>query len=203
MARVVKTRDETKEETRRALLEAGRQAFADEGLDLPSLDAICARAGYTRGAFYVHFKDRDDFLVEVMEQGLGEFLNAVLGTEEEGADLERTVDRFAEAIVQGAVPMLHSGALQFHQLLAATHRSPRLKERFGVLLGQAMGRMARAMKRAQGKGQARRGVAPEQVSAMLTATALGLVCMLETGIPFNPQALRKTVLAMLQADAEH
>jgi len=185
MARVVKTRDETKEETRRALLEAGRQAFADEGLDLPSLDAICARAGYTRGAFYVHFKDRDDFLVEVMEQGLGEFLNAVLGTEEEGADLERTVDRFAEAIVQGAV------------------RSPRLKERFGGLLGQAMGRMARAMKRAQGKGQARRGVAPEQVSAMLTATALGLVCMLETGIPFNPQALRKTVLAMLQADAEH
>ena len=56
--------------TRQALL-AGRAAeLIEHGLDAPSLDAICARAGFTRGAFYVHFKDRDDFLVAVTDWAL-------------------------------------------------------------------------------------------------------------------------------------
>ena len=56
----------TKRETRAALLDAGLAEFAAHGLDTPSLDAICARAGFTRGAFYVHFKDREDFVVAII-----------------------------------------------------------------------------------------------------------------------------------------
>lgn len=194
-----KTRDEVKEETRKALLRAGREAFAEEGLDLPSLDGICARAGYTRGAFYVHFKDREDFEVAVMEEALGEFLNGVLGAGDGGGNLVDTVHRFSEAIMAGSVPMLQVGALQFHMLLAATHRSPRLKERFVSMLTDATQRMTRAMKRAQARGEGRKGVPAEQVATMLTAVALGLVCMVETGIPFQAPQLRRTVLALLQA----
>ena len=50
-------RDAAKKETRSALIRAALKLFHEEGFDGPSLDAICARAGYTRGAFYVHFKD--------------------------------------------------------------------------------------------------------------------------------------------------
>src|SRR5262245_37416602 len=50
------TREFGKQETREALLRAGMEMFAEQGLDAPSLDALCARAGFTRGAFYVHFK---------------------------------------------------------------------------------------------------------------------------------------------------
>src|SRR5262252_1452795 len=49
--------------TREALIQAGIELFAEKGLDAPSLDEICDRAGYTRGAFYVHFADRDEFVV--------------------------------------------------------------------------------------------------------------------------------------------
>ncbi|MBM4360960.1 MAG: TetR family transcriptional regulator, partial [Deltaproteobacteria bacterium] len=59
MPRRGKSRAEASQETRDALIEAGMAAFASEGLDAPSLDSICERAGYTRGAFYVHFKDRN------------------------------------------------------------------------------------------------------------------------------------------------
>ena len=51
-----------KQETREALLQAAMAEFAEKGLDLPSLDAICARAGFTRGAFYVHFRDREELV---------------------------------------------------------------------------------------------------------------------------------------------
>ena len=45
------TREETKQATRDALISAGMALFAEQGLDGPSLDAICDRAGFTRGAF--------------------------------------------------------------------------------------------------------------------------------------------------------
>src|SRR5215813_11962618 len=93
-----------KQETRDALIAAGLAAFAEHGLDVPSLDAICARAGFTRGAFYVHFKDRDDFVVAVMEHVLGGFLDAVIATGDDAHDLEHTVERFAEAIAMAAGP---------------------------------------------------------------------------------------------------
>src|SRR4249919_2412241 len=82
-----KSRDDAKRETREALIAAGVAAFAEEGIDAPSLDSICARAGYTRGAFYVHFKDRDDFLIAVMERAIGGFLDALTPSGEAGRDL--------------------------------------------------------------------------------------------------------------------
>jgi AcrR family transcriptional regulator len=73
-------RELAKQETREALIRAGMAAFSEEGVDLPSLDAICARAGFTRGAFYVHFKDRDDFFSAVAEQALRDLINWVIST---------------------------------------------------------------------------------------------------------------------------
>ncbi|MGH7328029.1 MAG: TetR family transcriptional regulator, partial [Polyangiaceae bacterium] len=70
MSKATKTRDATKIETRDALIAAGAMEFAEKGVDGPSLDGICARAGFTRGAFYVHFRDRDDLLVAVVDRVL-------------------------------------------------------------------------------------------------------------------------------------
>src|SRR5882672_9036667 len=75
-----RSRDDAKRETREALIAAGVSIFTEQGLDTPSLDAICARAGYTRGAFYVHFKDRDEFIKVVMLETLEGFMNAMIAT---------------------------------------------------------------------------------------------------------------------------
>src|SRR5688500_7521180 len=73
-------REQAKAETREALTMAALAEFAEHGLDTPSLDAICARAGYTRGAFYVHFKDRDDLIAAVMEHVTSAFIDAMIAT---------------------------------------------------------------------------------------------------------------------------
>src|SRR5215212_2654399 len=72
------TREQAKAETREALIMAALDEFAAHGLEAPSLDAICARAGYTRGAFYVHFKDRGDLLIAVVEHALTHFMDSVI-----------------------------------------------------------------------------------------------------------------------------
>src|SRR5436305_14505388 len=53
-----RSRAETKQATREALIEAGIDEFARNGLDV-GIEAICERAGLTRGAFHFHFADRD------------------------------------------------------------------------------------------------------------------------------------------------
>src|SRR5215470_8587020 len=122
------TRDEAKEETRRALMAAGIVEFVERGLDAPSLDAICARAGYTRGAFYVHFRDRDDFLVGVAERVLARFVDAVIASGDQMHDLERYVSRFLDAVRGQADGRRRRGGplagMQVHRLLEACARSP-------------------------------------------------------------------------------
>ncbi|MEW5855124.1 MAG: TetR/AcrR family transcriptional regulator [Myxococcota bacterium] len=202
MARTRRSREESKEETRQRLLDAGRELFAEEGLDLPSLDAICERAGYTRGAFYVHFQDREEFLVAVMEKALGDFLQMILGAAEEEGDLKGIVMRWVQALESGEVPILQGGALRFHQLLAAVTRVPVLQERFAALLQGAIAHVAATIRQDQRTGKLRRGISPVQTSTLLTAIALGLVCMVETGVPFEPHALRRDVMRLLAPDGE-
>jgi AcrR family transcriptional regulator len=128
------TRHSERANGRAWLIEAAMAEFATHGLVSPSLDAICARAGYTRGAFYVHFRDREDLVAAVMERALGAFLDAIIATGEAGRDLERTVRRFEEAVAgiahlraasrgrEGA----HTG-VPFHRILEACERSPQIR----------------------------------------------------------------------------
>ena len=144
-----RSREEAKRETREALLLAGIAEFSERGLAEPSLDAICSRAGYTRGAFYVHFRDRDDLISAVMEQVLGDFLDAIIATGDQERDLEHTVTRFMDALAAATRGLAHhvllgnlaparEGSLQFHRVLEASARSPEVRERFAALLQGAI-----------------------------------------------------------------
>src|SRR5215470_6239294 len=121
----------SKQETREALLRAAISEFAEKGLDGPSLDAICARAGFTRGAFYVHFHDRDDLVAAAMERVLRGFVDSVVAQGQGEDDLEATVQRFAAAFgaaharrsqgdaLQDPVEAWSTPGVPFHQVLAA------------------------------------------------------------------------------------
>jgi AcrR family transcriptional regulator len=196
-------REVGKEETREALLLAGLAEFSERGLDAPSLDSICARAGYTRGAFYVHFRDREEFVVAAMERVLGPFLDAVVARGEEPHDLARTVERFVSALAGMAqlVGAREAGlppkVLPLHRLLDACERSPRLAERFRRIVREAMARVEKSTRRGQGEGEVRGDVDPGQLGSVLVSLALGAIVAMELGISFDLQAAGKTVLALV------
>jgi AcrR family transcriptional regulator len=54
-----------REATRQKLLDAAALVFAEEGLDAASVEAICERAGFTRGAFYSNFDSKDELFLEL------------------------------------------------------------------------------------------------------------------------------------------
>src|SRR6266545_822253 len=57
-------------------------------------------AGLALGAFYVHFPDRDAFLLAVMERVGGRFLDAVIGS-----GLRPTIERFVASVASGLYPL--------------------------------------------------------------------------------------------------
>lgn len=54
--------------TRERLLDAAVEVFTEEGLQGASVEAICARANFTRGAFYSNFETKEELFLELLER---------------------------------------------------------------------------------------------------------------------------------------
>ena len=72
MKRKRKTQAERREETRELVLEAAARVFADRGFHATSLDAIAAEAGFSRGAVYYNFADKEELFLELLDRRCAE-----------------------------------------------------------------------------------------------------------------------------------
>jgi AcrR family transcriptional regulator len=64
------SREQGKEQTRRALLTAAHAMFAGEGYHATTLDRVAETAGFTKGAVYSAFASKADLFLEVYEERL-------------------------------------------------------------------------------------------------------------------------------------
>jgi AcrR family transcriptional regulator len=67
MATVRLTREERKAQTRADLLAAARSVFLRRGFHGASLDEIAEEAGYTKGAIYSNFADKDALYIALLD----------------------------------------------------------------------------------------------------------------------------------------
>ncbi|MGN8027890.1 TetR/AcrR family transcriptional regulator [Microbacterium sp. 22242] len=67
----------SRENTRARLLEAASLVFAEVGLEGATVEAVCERAGFTRGAFYSNFESKDELFLELAGTVSAERLGAV------------------------------------------------------------------------------------------------------------------------------
>jgi AcrR family transcriptional regulator len=65
-----KTRVEARQETRTRLLAAAWEVFAEDGFGAASIEDIASRAGFTRGAFYSNFADKEEIFLALMDDRL-------------------------------------------------------------------------------------------------------------------------------------
>ncbi len=71
---VQERKEREKEEMRRRIVEAATQLFVNEGYEAASIRKIAAAIEYSPGAIYLYFKDKDDILFAIQEQGFETFL---------------------------------------------------------------------------------------------------------------------------------
>lgn len=56
-----------REESLNRIMKAGMNKFCEKGYSATSIQEICELAGYTKGAFYLHFKSKEDFFLHLLE----------------------------------------------------------------------------------------------------------------------------------------
>jgi len=203
-----KSRKHAMAETREALILAGLAEFVEHGFDSPSLDRICSRAGFTRGAFYVHFENREDFIVAVMEARLSAFLDSVIGSASEGG-IAPAVHRFTSAVIEmvksAAQPetrglMTVGGVtIQLHRMLDAAERSPRIRRRLVSLLGSAITRVTEMAEVEQASGEMRSDIDPRLLGELLVALSIGAVTAAEAGMTLQSESVGEALIQLLKS----
>ena len=72
------TREESKELTRLRLIEAAERLFIRRGFDDASVDEISEMAGYSRGAFYSNFDNKEQVFLAVIDRRRPKALDDIL-----------------------------------------------------------------------------------------------------------------------------
>ncbi len=94
---------EAAEQTRRALIDAARILFAENGYAATSLNAITDRARVTKGALYHHFRDKKDLFTVVFTELETELLARINAAASAEPDSWRRVVGAAEAWLDGSL----------------------------------------------------------------------------------------------------
>lgn len=212
------SRQDAKEATRLALVEAALELFAAQGFDGPSLDAICARAGFTRGAFYVHFDDRDELIAATILHVLDRLLDEVMAGDESlddeaftdgstsgtgpGSEIERAVIRFVDLALKPAPETGEVSGPPFHQTLEACRRSEDVRRVFVGVLSDAITRLAVGAVAGQRRSRLRTDIDPDEMARLLVLLALGARVAIEVGLPVDVRATRDAALRLLLAPAQ-
>jgi len=83
------------EATRRALLQSARRVFARDGFEASRIEDVAAAMGHTRGAFYAHFRTKEDLFFALLEQ-----------------EAQRRVDRIHKVIGRESTPAARRAAVR-------------------------------------------------------------------------------------------
>ncbi len=193
-------RDTAKQATRSALIQAALRLFQEEGFDGPSLDAICAAAGYTRGAFYVHFKDREDLVATVMGETLQALLDRVIdpNSENDGSLLQTVVQYVNNTLVPLASTTDATGP-RFHQFLEACHRSPAVRNILQETIRQAVSRVGSVVRSGQGPDGIREDMDADGLASVLVLLALGSLVAVDVQLDMKLEETRDAALRLLRS----
>lgn len=108
MAQAVSKRDARKPDAKAKLLAAALTLIRTKGYSATTVDELCAVAGVTKGAFFHHFKSKEDLGVAAADHW-SEMTGALFATapyHDHADPLDRVLGyvAFRKALLQGAVP---------------------------------------------------------------------------------------------------
>lgn len=91
-----------REATYTKLIQAGFEVLCEKGYSGASIDDIVKHAGFTKGAFYVHFETKEQFMLDLLTYRQGkraEVQYPLVSLIETGTSLEQIIEKSMEIIV--------------------------------------------------------------------------------------------------------
>jgi AcrR family transcriptional regulator len=170
MARL--TRAQRRQQTRARLLDAAGQVFARRGFHAATIDEVAEAAGYTKGAVYSNFANKDELVLALLDQHLAaqlqqvEALDAIESSQELRAALRGRTEREFAAARDVGVLMVEFSLYAMRNPAAQTELAKRYR--------QLRGRLAELITKRYARHQASPPMPPEHLAALALATDAGL-----------------------------
>ena len=121
-----------REETRAKLLEAATCVLARSGFERATLDEIVREAGFSKGAFYVHFESKDDLFWAMLEERISHQQEAF----RRAVDYSKSMDYNVRMILSAVFGLLGDDALWgslFMEFHAHAARNEKVRQRLGTM----------------------------------------------------------------------
>jgi AcrR family transcriptional regulator len=196
MARAPMTRDESRQVTRRRLLDAAAKVFARRGYRRAAVEEIASEAGYTIGALYSNFSGKEEVLLALLEQEIARIAERIVTAAQAQDD---PVDKLRAAASEWMAfldeePELYALMIEFWTIwVRDDDQRPRHAERFQTVR-RFIGRLI--TDKADELGIAMR-LPPEQIGAAVVALADGLALQHLADPEALPKDLYPSLLVVL------
>ena len=207
MKRKRRTQAERREETREAVLAAAARVFAQRGLHATSLDAIAEEAGFSRGAVYYNFADKEELFLELLDRrcaARAEDLREVFA-DTPSDDVEAT-SRQAQLAAGQALDAM-TGDTEWRALylefLAHAARDPAFRRRFAKRTNEMRGALDEVVERHTAAVRDALGMEPEQLAVVIDALGTGLMAhhMLHGARAVPPELFSKALALLVDGIA--
>ena len=121
-------RRRSREQTRQRLLDAALQIFARNGFERATIDEIVREAGFSKGAFYVHFESKEDLFWEILRQRIEARKETLRQALEPSAGIAENQRLLLEALFEapGSEPL---GPAVYYEFMAHGMRNEKVRAR--------------------------------------------------------------------------
>lgn len=188
--------------TRERLMDAAVELFAERGVLAASVEEICERAGFTRGAFYSNFDSKDELCLDVLrrkgEQHLVALQQVVESMPGAGSGLSRAqVIRDAVGLFLQAQPKERTELIAMMELRLHALRTPELREGWLAVHANLCASIAGQLQMALDRVGGRIGMPMPQVIELLGAMYENTVSMSLLNGEDAPTGLTAQLVALL------
>lgn len=122
-----------REATYAKLVASGLEVLCQKGYSTTTIDDIVGRAGYSKGAFYVHFKSKEDFMLELIRYRDAMRTDAGIGAPPAGGStLEQAVAGMMDSLFEDltCIPAWITVYIDFFQQLKGNEDIRRIYREF-------------------------------------------------------------------------
>ena len=121
----------SREETRQRLLDSALSVFAHNGYERATVDEIVREAGFSKGAFYVHFESKEDLFWELLQERIEKQQEAFRQALDTSLSVEANERRVLEAVfAMNADPF---GRAVFLEFTAHGMRNEKVRQRLSEM----------------------------------------------------------------------
>lgn len=162
------------EETRGRLMEAATSVFARSGFDRATVDEIVREAGFSKGAFYVHFESKEDLFWAMLEERISSHQEVFLSVLDDNEPMQENMRRILAAVFGLAREDPLWGSL-FMEFVAHAARNEKVRLRLSTMYERWRELIVAMLTHGRETGHIRKEIDLQFIATILIAIVEGAV----------------------------